>query len=354
MNLQSLGWNTFFEESFQLRQSENYTVGRVTIEHKERYELYAESGPCWAEVTGRFRYLTEKKQDFPAVGDWVVIQIIGNNDLALIHDVLPRKNRISRKTAGVKTEEQILAANVDKVFIVSGLDHDYNLRRIERYLTMAAENGAQAVILLNKADLCPDIDEKLNEIKFISRQSPVCVLSAIHHEGIEALKAMIGKGETAVLLGSYGVGKSTIINHLIGHDVQTIQSVSGYMDKGRHTTVRRELFALSNGGLLIDTPGLRELQLWSGEESLAGAFEDIEILAAQCRYRDCLHEHEPGCAVQQALHDGSLDVRRLNNYLKMLREIRYLALRQDVGAAGAEKLRWKKIKSEHKHSYKKK
>jgi ribosome biogenesis GTPase / thiamine phosphate phosphatase len=354
MDLQSLGWNKFFEDHFLSQKTEGVTVGRVAAEHKERYELYIEHSMVWAEVTGRFRYFTERRDDFPAVGGWVVIQLTVCDELALIHAVLPRKNKFSRKTAGIKTEEHIVAANVDTIFIVSGLDQDFNIRRLERYLTLTIESGAKPVILLNKADLCADVESKLCAVRSVARQAPVLVLTAIYDEGIDALRRMIDYAETASFLGSSGVGKSTIINHLLGKDLQKVQSVSGYLDKGRHTTTRRELIVLPDGGLLIDNPGMRELQLWSGEDSLAGAFEDIAELAANCRFRDCTHGIEPGCAVRQALEEGLLDARRFNNYLKMQREIKFLALRQDEGAARAEKLRWKKIKSSHKRNYKKK
>lgn len=354
MNLKALGWNTFFEKSLQNYQNEHLTAGRVSAEHKERYEIYTESGPCWAEVTGRFRYLADSRADFPAVGDWVAVQYFPDNDAAMIHHVLPRKSRFSRNTAGVRTEEQILAANIDKVFIVAGLDHDFNVRRIERYLILTRESGAEPVILLNKSDLCSDLDDKLFELKSISEHTPVHVLSAKLQTGVEMLKDLFRDNETAVLIGSSGVGKSTIINRLIGEDVQLTQTVSGFMDKGRHTTVRRELFILPGGGLLIDTPGLREIQLWSGEESLSDVFEDIAQIAAQCRFRDCTHGEEPGCAVQAALSDGSLDERRFMNYIKMQREIRFLRIRQDEGAARAERARWKKIHADIKRYYKKK
>ncbi|MBL7994142.1 ribosome small subunit-dependent GTPase A [bacterium] len=354
MNLKSLGWNSFFEEHFQSFHLENFSVGRILVEHKERYEIYTEIGQLTGEVTGKFRFDAERREDFPAVGDWVVIHAIPDDNYASIHAVLPRQTKFSRKVAGETTEEQIVAANIDIAFVVSGLDEDFNVRRIERYIIMARESGAEPVILLNKADICSDIDAKLAEVKSIAPGIPVHVLSAMRHEGMDSLPAIVSHGKTAALLGSSGVGKSTIINKLLGSDIQQVQEVRHITHTGKHTTSRRELFILPGGGLLIDTPGMRELQLWSGEESLNSAFDDIETLARECRFRDCRHQTEPGCAVQTALNDGVLDQARFNNYLKMQKEIRYLELRQDANAARAEKIRWKKITSAHKHSYKKK
>lgn len=354
MNLTSIGWNSFFEKHFERFRSQNFTVGRIAVEHKERYEIYTEQGEVPGEITGKFRFEAERREDFPAVGDWVVIHVITEDHFALIHAVLPRRTKFSRKVAGSTTEEQIMAANIDTAFIVSGLDEDFNLRRIERYLLLTQQSGAEAVVLLNKADLCSDAQEKYEAVRSVAPSVPVYIVSALLHQGLDVIRSHCTAGKTASLLGSTGVGKSTIVNALIGDAVQKVQEVREESGKGKHTTTRRELFILPGGGLLIDTPGMRELQLWSSEESLSNTFEDVESLARQCRFRDCRHAEEPGCAVQKAVVEGLLDPARFRNYLKMQKEIRYLELRQDANAARAEKIRWKKISILQKRNYKSK
>jgi ribosome biogenesis GTPase / thiamine phosphate phosphatase len=337
MNLEQLGWNDVIASSFIPYREQGFVAGRVAVEYRDRYLLYLEQGEQFAEVTGKFRHQATGLQDFPAVGDWVAVQ------QTTIHAVLPRLSKFSRKMVGGTTEEQVIATNVDTVFLVSGLDGDFNLRRIERYLVLVWESGSVPVIVLNKADLCADLKLRIAEVEVIALGVPVIALSATQQQDIEALQPYLQSGKTIALLGSSGVGKSTITNQLKGEQVQTVQAVRQGDNRGKHTTTHRQLIPLPSGAWIIDTPGMRELQLWSGAEALPETFTDVEDLAQQCRFRDCQHEHEPGCAVQGAISTGQLDASRLRNYKKLQRELQHMARRQDQRANLAEKERWKKI-----------
>jgi len=349
--LETFGWNEFFANSFAPFAEQGYSVGRVAVQHKTQYELYTERGELRAETTGKMQYEAQSKDDLPVVGDWVVIRPRDEN-MATIFDILPRKSKFSRKAAGKKTEEQIVAANIDTVFLVSGLDGDYNLRRMERYLVVAWESGANPVIVLNKVDLCNDIAAVIQEVDSIALGVPIIVMSAVNNQGLDELLSHIKKGTTGALLGSSGVGKSTIINHLLGEEILKTREVRENDDRGRHTTSRRELILLPDGGLLMDTPGMRELQLWGGDEGIKDAFDDITELAQQCRFRDCQHGVEPDCAVQQAITGGALAVDRFESYLKLQKEIAYLHRKEDKAAELLLKEKWKKIHAAQKKIYK--
>jgi ribosome biogenesis GTPase / thiamine phosphate phosphatase len=343
MNLEQLGWSDRHAHSFALYCQSEFTVGRIAVEYRNSYLLYTEQGEQSAEVTGKLRHQATGSQDFPAVGDWVVIKAIASEQRATIHAILPRTSKFSRKVAGSKIEEQIIATNVDTVFLVSGLDGDLNPRRIERYLILAWESGATPVILLNKADLCPNLEQCLMEVEKIAMGVPIVMLSAMQHQDMELLQPYLQPGKTIVLLGSSGVGKSTITNQLKGELVQTVQAVRLGDDRGKHTTTNRQLIVLPSGALVIDTPGMRELQVWSTTEGLPETFMDIEVLVEQCRFRNCQHESEPGCAIQQALAGGQLDFKRFVSYQKLQREAQHLIRKQDQQSTLAEKERWKKM-----------
>ncbi|MCJ8007843.1 ribosome small subunit-dependent GTPase A [Lederbergia wuyishanensis] len=343
MDLKTLGWNEQFENEFESIKQDGYSVGRVALEHKHLYRVLTESGEVLAEVSGKFQYNAAGRGAYPAVGDWVVLSIRMEESRATIHHVLPRKSKFSRNIAGATTEEQIVAANVDTVFIVAALNADFNVRRIERYMLMAWESGANPVIILSKADLCQDIDEKVSETESVAIGVPIHVVSAEQNIGLEALSPYIKEGKTVAILGSSGVGKSTLVNTFTGKETLKTGGIREDDARGRHTTTHRELVVLEHGGILIDTPGMRELQLWETDTGLSQGFSDIENLASLCKFRDCGHHNEPGCAVRRAIDQGELDEERYKSYLKLQRELAYLERKEDKQLAQAQKDKWKKI-----------
>ncbi len=324
--------------------------GRVIREHRGRYRVMTEGGEVVGTASGRMRLDALGKADLPGVGDWVALRPPSADGRAYVQAVVPRRSAFRRRAAGEENVEQVLACNVDTVFLVSGLDHDFNPRRIERYVVLAWESGARPVVVLNKADLRDDVEECRRRIEALAPGVTVLAISTRDPQSLSVLAPYLRPGRTVGLLGSSGVGKSTLLNRLLGEDVQTTRAVREADQRGRHTTTSRHLFVLPSGALVIDTPGMRELQLWEGDEGLAATFDDVEALAARCRFRDCSHEREPGCAVREAVAAGTLPADRLESFHKLKRELQHLAVKQDPGAQADERRRWRTIhKAAKKH-----
>ncbi len=347
MNLNKLGYNSFFEAYFNEYASEGQIPGRIAIQNLSNFTVYTELGELLGEVSGKFRFEVEngtaEVNGFPAVGDWVLLRAFPEENKAIIDKILPRKNKFSRKEAGAKTVEQIVAANIDIVFIVNALNHDFNLRRLERYLTTVMDNEIRPVIILSKADLADDLDAKIEEVRDVVGVIPIHAISVKENFGLEELEQYFVNNNTVAVLGSSGVGKSTLINTLAGEEKFFVQEVSDFSNKGKHTTTHREMIILDNGGLIIDTPGMRELQLWEGGEGVAETFDDLEELSFQCKFSDCLHKDEPGCAIRAAINKGEVDETRLKSYLKLMKEVKYLESKQNVKTAIENKKKWKQV-----------
>ena len=334
--LQKLGWNAFFGEHFR-EYVGLYEPARVSTVYKNGYKVYTKAEEVRAKVSGNLR----QNGELPAVGDWVAIS---KDDIGstVIHAILPRKNKFSRKGAGNVTEEQIIVTNIDTVFIVTSLNKDFNLRRIERYIAIANESKIEPVVVLSKLDLCKDVEQKIIDVQEIAPNTNVVAISSIENKGIDKLSPYLKDGKTVTLLGSSGVGKSTLINILEGYERQNVGEIRAKDSRGRHVTTEREMILLENGGLIIDNPGMRELQLWDAEEGLIDLFSDIVELEMQCKFSDCLHESEPGCAVKKAIKEGTLSNKRLESYRKLQREIQ--AVERKKNPKLAEKKKWKDIK----------
>ena len=354
MNLRDWGWDENWAAAFAPHAAQGLQPGRAIRQDRGACEIQMEAGGRTAEPTGRFRHAVEAGEvDMPAVGDWVAVDPRPTCARAGIEAVLPRRTCLSRQEVGRATRAQVLAANVDLVFIVSALDagRGFNLPRIERALALVQTSGAEAVVVLNKADLCDDIAGRVREAQSAVADVPIVALSATEGWGVDELRPWLADNRTGVLLGPSGVGKSALVNALLGAGIQETKPVREEDARGRHTTTRRELFLIPSGGLLIDTAGLREFQPWGAGDELDSVFPEVAALAEQCRFRDCRHEAEPGCAVQRALGDGSLEPRRFEHYLSLKRVQAYQEQKRDLGAQLAEKTRWKKIAQWQKEIY---
>ena len=352
MTLETFGWNSFFSHHFTKLKKKGFLAGRVALEHKNKHRLYTEKGEIWADVTGRLLHKASGRHDLPVAGDWVYFQYHEQEHKAVIHGILERKSKFSRKVKGDVSAEHIIAANVDTIFLVTGLDTDFNLRRIERYLILIKESGANAVIILNKTDLCQGVNEKVTDVQSIAHETPIIAMSASNKEGLDLLSPFLLKSETIALLGSSGVGKSTIINGLLGEERQDVRDVNVVTQRGRHTTTRRELFLLPSGALVMDTPGIRELQLWVGENGFTNAFQDIESLAKNCFYRNCQHVNEPDCAVKKAIENNTLHHERFENYVKMKKELKGAIERKNLKKTDTKERWQKKTKKQNKYTKK--
>ena len=347
--LRKLGWSDFFHEQIA-GESPLPLVARVIEEQRGGYRVAGDFDGA-AEVSGRVRHEARTNADFPAVGDWVCVSPPMGVERALITRRLERRSTISRKAAGRGFEEQVVAANVDTIFLVTALAEDLNPRRIERYLTAVREAGAEPVVIINKTDLSEDPDGEVGAVRARLPFVDVIAISARRAEGLEALDVYLTPAHTVALIGSSGVGKSTLVNRLLGHDLLRTAATRGGDGRGRHTTTSRHLVDLPGGAMLIDTPGMRELQPWVEEGAVAETFGDIAELALRCRFGNCEHRTEPGCAVLAAMEEGTLDRERLDHYRQLGREIAVDEAKRNKAAAADQKRRVKRVHKAQKTFY---
>jgi ribosome biogenesis GTPase len=349
--IEDLGWDAYFEALRSEYVPDGCVAARVISQQRGLWRVAGDFEECWAEPSGKFRKESEGGGDWPAVGDWLTVEFQAGQTNALIQHVLPRRSRFVRKVAGKQIAEQVIVANIDVALIVAALDGDFNVRRIERYLAQCWESGARPAVVLNKADACAEAEELAAEVEGIAMGAPVFLVSAKTGEGLEALEASFRKGQTIVLLGSSGVGKSTLVNRLLQEERQSTHEVRESDSRGRHTTTSRELFLLASGAMIIDTPGLRELQLWNAADGVAQTFTDVDELAAQCRFTDCQHQDEPGCSVQAAIASGILGADRLESWRKLQREQEFLLRKMDPEIGASQKKRTKILMRQIRQKY---
>jgi ribosome biogenesis GTPase len=338
VNLENIGYTAELSNAFEALNLENAVPGRIVWQSAYSYRIQCSEAEIAAEPTGRV-----KSGELPAVGDWVAVRPPETDGMGNILDILPRKSAFSRNAAGKTVREQVVAANIDEVLIITDLDQDFNLRRIERYITLVYNSGAGPVVVLNKTDLAGDAEAVIARTETVSPGIPVYAVSAEKDMGMDQLKKHLGPGKTLAFLGSSGVGKSTIINRLLGADRMEVGEIREADGKGRHTTTHRELVILPDGGAVIDTPGMREIQVWGDEDGLADAFPEIDELAATCRFRDCRHDSELGCAVKEALESGFLNDGRFESYMKLRAEFENLGRRRSQQARLEEKREGKRF-----------
>jgi ribosome biogenesis GTPase / thiamine phosphate phosphatase len=342
--LSTYGWSEKLRRDFEPFAAQGLIPARVLVQQRNLYRLVAEAGELEGRISGRFAH-EAATGGYPVTGDWVAAEL--KDGIAVIAVVLPRATAFTRMAAGTAKDMQVVAANVDVALLAASLNADLNLRRLERYLATAYESGAEPVILLTKADACSNPEPLIESVRNIASSAPVLAISVRTGQGLAELSALLAPGKTAVLLGSSGVGKSTLVNALAGAERMATREVREDDARGRHTTTHRELILLPSGALILDTPGMRELALWDAEAGVAAAFAEttaqVELLAAGCRFRDCAHDQEPGCAVQAALAEGRLDPERWRSFQKLQRELAHTVRREDPIAREAERKRWASI-----------
>jgi len=348
MSLEDYGWDESWAEKLVHAEDNRGIPARVISEHRSEYKVHTGKVDISAKAAGRLYHAPFRQTELPAVGDWVVVDDTDARGKATIRGVLPRKSTFSRKVAGKNSNEQVMATNLDTVWIVSTFGTDLNPARLERYVALVVESGAKPVIILAKADLVEFTEPIIEFLQDRIHDVPIYAISAKGQIGLSNLHQYIAPGQTIALLGSSGVGKSTLINHFVGHELLHTAEVREKDGKGRHTTTHRELIFLPTGGCLIDTPGMRELQLWRRDDNLDKSFADIDEFASACRFSDCSHETEPGCAVMEAVKNGDISEERINNYKKLKKELTYLERKTDVGADRAERERWKVVSKEQR------
>jgi ribosome biogenesis GTPase / thiamine phosphate phosphatase len=326
MKLEDLGFDDWFSDGYTLPENNDYKLARIISVDKNSFHIRNEKTETPAELTGKLIYETDSSIDYPTVGDWVRVQYFNEGTFAIIHEVLPRKSLLKRKTSGNKIDHQLIAANIDFAFIVQSADNDFNIARLERYLTMVNEANIEPVILLSKVDLISmeELEQKISNIKNINHNKyEIIDYSNKTKHGINRIKDILKPSKTYCFIGSSGVGKTTLINNLIGNDIYLTGEVRKKDGKGKHVTTRRQLIVLKDGGLLIDSPGMRELASIDAKTGLGDTFSDIAELAGKCKFRNCTHSAEPGCAVLEAISQDRLDKKHFQNYLKLLKEINY-------------------------------
>jgi ribosome biogenesis GTPase len=345
-DLKHYGWNDFFDNQFNMFNDNELCPARVAVEYKKNYLLYSSEGELDGELKRKYHHIAGDQSDLPKVGDWVLFKKSADNEKAVIHHILGRKSKLSRKVTGKRIEEHILATNMDYVLIVVGLDNDFNLRKLERLLVVVYESGADPIVVLNKSDLCINLEKKIEETSNVLIDVPLFVTSCVTDVGINELSSCFKQGMTYAFIGSSGTGKSTIINLLAGDEIQTTSEISGATGKGRHTTTQRELIILKNKSLIIDTPGLREIQLWSDFDSVVDAFIDIWEISGGCKFSDCTHTHEKNCAVKDAVANNQLSKERYENFVKMQKETVNFETRQTRSNYDERKIKMKKAQKQ--------